>query len=80
MKAPLLREILGFRERIDLLLRVLLTALVCVGCYLILSPFLTAVIIAAILAVVTWPWLRIPASTCRPPVHTSRITAALIIA
>ena len=36
MKAPLLREILGFRERIDLLLRVLLTALVCVGCYLIL--------------------------------------------
>ena len=65
MQAPLLREILGFRERIDLLLRVLLTALVCVGCYLILSPFLTAVIIAAILAVVTWPFFLKIRAACR---------------
>lgn len=65
MKAPFLREILGFRERIDLLLRVLLTASVCVGCYLIVSPFLTAIIIAAILAVVTWPLFLKVRAACR---------------
>ena len=76
MKAPLLREILGFRERIDLLLRVLLTALVCVGCYLILSPFLTAVIIAAILAVVTWPFFLKIRAACR---ERSTLAASLMV-
>ena len=28
---------------------------VAVGCYLVLEPFLTAILIAAVLAVVTWP-------------------------
>lgn len=46
---------LSFSERIDLIIRVLLTALVLVGCWLIVEPFITAIIIAAILAVVTWP-------------------------
>ena len=76
MKAPLLREILGFRERIDLLLRVLLTALVCVGCYLILSPFLTAVIIAAILAVVTWPFFLKIRAACR---ERATLAASLMV-
>lgn len=65
MKTPFLREILGFRERIDLLLRVLLTAFVCVGCYLIVRPFLTAIVIAAILAVVTWPLYTRILKACR---------------
>lgn len=46
---------LSFSERVDLIIRVLLTALVLFGCWLIVEPFLAAIIIAAILAVVTWP-------------------------
>ena len=52
---------LGFTERIDLIIRILFMVVVAAGCYLVLEPFLTAILIAAVLAVVTWPvfsWLR----------------------
>lgn len=55
MRPPRLDNILNFSDRMDILIRIILAALICLGCYLILSPFLTAIIIAAILAVVTWP-------------------------
>lgn len=45
----------SFSERVDLLIRVLLTAAVLFGCWLIVEPFMTAILISAILAVVTWP-------------------------
>lgn len=48
---------LGLRERdgIDLIVRVLLMAIVAYGCYLIIQPFLTAILLAAVIAVATWP-------------------------
>lgn len=46
---------IGFNDRIDLLIRTLTTAAIAIGCYFVVRPFLTAIIIAAILAVVTWP-------------------------
>ncbi len=46
---------LSFSERVDLLVRVLLSAAVLFGCWLIVEPFMTAILISAILAVVTWP-------------------------
>ncbi len=46
---------LSFEERIDILIRTLTAAAVAVGCYFVVRPFLTAIMIAAILAVVTWP-------------------------
>ncbi len=47
-----------FGDKIDLILRLLFAAAVTVGIYWVLSPFLTAILIAAILAVVTWPIFR----------------------
>lgn len=49
------KNMLSFSERIDLLIRVILTIAVSIGCYFIVEPFLTAIVLAAILAVVTWP-------------------------
>ena len=46
---------LSFSERIDLIIRFVLAVAVSIGCYFIVEPFLTAIVIAAILAVVTWP-------------------------
>ena len=49
------KTMLSFSERIDVLIRVVLAVAVAIGCYFIIEPFLTAIVIAAILAVVTWP-------------------------
>lgn len=46
---------MSFSERVDILVRVLLMAVVAYGCYLVVAPFLTAILIAAVLAVATWP-------------------------
>lgn len=46
---------LSYAEKVDLILRLLFTAAVAIGCYFIVEPFLTAILIAAVLAVVTWP-------------------------
>lgn len=44
-----------FNDRIDLLIKTLLAAAIAIGCYFVVEPFLTSIIIATILAVVTWP-------------------------
>ena len=49
------KTMLSFSERIDVLIRVVLAVAVSIGCYFIIEPFLTAIVIAAILSVVTWP-------------------------
>lgn len=54
-QAQTLRSMLSFSERIDLMIRIVLAVAVSIGCYFIIEPFLTAIVIAAILAVVTWP-------------------------
>ncbi len=45
----------NFRDRIDFWLRFGFGALILIGCYFVIQPFLTAIILAAILAVVSWP-------------------------
>ena len=48
----------NFQDRIDLWLRAGFGALILIGCYLVIEPFLTAIILAAILTVVSWPLYR----------------------
>lgn len=48
----------SFGDRIDLIVRVALMVVVATGCYLVLRPFLTAILLAAVIAVVTWPVFR----------------------
>ena len=49
---------IGFGERIDLIVRIALMAVVAIGCFMVLQPFLTAILLAAVIAVVTWPLFR----------------------
>ncbi|HBC70204.1 MAG TPA: AI-2E family transporter [Sutterella sp.] len=44
-----------FRDRVDILLRLGFGALIMIGCFLVIRPFLTAIVLSAILCVVTWP-------------------------
>ena len=46
---------ISLRDRIDILIRLLCGAAVAIGCYLVVSPFLTAILLAGILTMVTWP-------------------------
>ena len=48
----------NFRDRVDLWLRFAFGALILIGCYFVIQPFLTAIVLAAILAVVSWPMYR----------------------
>ncbi len=41
--------------RFDLIFRVTGAALVVVGIYLVLQPFLSALLVAGVLAIATWP-------------------------
>ena len=45
----------NFRDSVDLWLRIGFGALILIGCYYVIQPFLTAILLAAILAVVSWP-------------------------
>ena len=76
---------LSFSERVDLLVRVLLSAAVLFGCWLIVEPFMTAILISAILAVVTWPvftkvlaWTRNAATPAALLMVTGLIVTVLI--
>ncbi len=46
---------ISFQERIDMLIRVILTAAIAWGCFLVVSPFLTAILLSAVIAAATWP-------------------------
>ena len=46
----------NLRDRIDIILRVTFGALILIGCYFVISPFLTPIVLAAILTVVSWPF------------------------
>lgn len=45
----------NFRDSVDLWLRIGFGALILIGCYYVIQPFMTAILLAAILAVVSWP-------------------------
>lgn len=49
------RRNLLFTERVDLIIRILLMTAIAVGCWFVIRPFLTAILISAVVAVVTWP-------------------------
>lgn len=66
----------GFNDRIDLIVRVIFMAVVAIGCYLVLEPFLTAILIAAVLAVVTWPVFTHLRSAFR---HSATAAATLMV-
>jgi predicted PurR-regulated permease PerM len=48
----------NLRDRIDIILRVTFGALILIGCYFVISPFLTPIVLAAILTVVSWPFYQ----------------------
>ncbi len=43
------------RDRIDVLIRILFGAFIAIGCYWVVSPFLTAITLAGIVTIVSWP-------------------------
>ena len=45
----------SLRERVDVLIRILFGAAIAIGCYLVVSPFLTAITLAGIVTIVSWP-------------------------
>ena len=48
----------NLRERVDILIRILFASAIALGCYFVVRPFLTAIIIAAIVTVVSWPMFK----------------------
>ena len=43
------------RDRVDIIVRMIFGGLVFIGCFMVVKPFLTAILLSAILAVVSWP-------------------------
>lgn len=44
------------RDRIDVLIRIAFGAIILLGCFMVLQPFLTAILFSAVLTVVSWPF------------------------
>ncbi len=65
-----------FRDRVDILLRLGFGALIMIGCFLVIQPFLTAILLSAILCVVTWPLYTDAIETCR---GNKTIAAGLLV-
>lgn len=45
----------SFRDRVDSIVRFLFGALIALGCFLVVWPFATAISVAAVIAIVSWP-------------------------
>lgn len=45
----------SIRDHVDIIIRLIFGFAIAIGCYYIVSPFLTAIIIAAIITIVSWP-------------------------
>lgn len=45
----------NLQDRVDVLIRIVFGALILTGCFLVIQPFMTAILLSAILSVVTWP-------------------------
>ena len=70
----------SLRDRFDIIIRLLCGAAVAVGCYYVVSPFLTAILLAAILTVVTWPlYRRIENSMGDRPTPAAILMVALLM-
>ncbi len=66
---------ISLRDRVDILVRFLFGGLIAIGCYFVVLPFLPAMMVAAVVAVVSWPlFLRI-----RRGLRNSSTSAALVM-
>ena len=45
----------SIRDHVDIIIRLIFGFAIAIGCYYIVSPFLTAIVIAAIITIVSWP-------------------------
>lgn len=45
----------SFRDRVDVIVRILFGAFIAVGCLMVVLPFGTAILGSAVIAVVSWP-------------------------
>ncbi len=66
-----------FRDRIDVLIRIAFGAFILLGCFMVLQPFLTAIMFSAVLTVVSWPYYM---RACSSFVGHKTLTASLMIA
>lgn len=71
----------NFRDSVDLWLRIGFGALILIGCYYVIQPFMTAILLAAILAVVSWPMYERALTSFgnRPTVAASLMVTVVIV-
>lgn len=71
----------NFRDSVDLWLRIGFGALILLGCYYVIQPFMTAIVLAAILAVVSWPMYERALTSFgnRPTVAASLMVFVVIV-
>lgn len=66
-------------DRIDLLVKVAFGVAIAIGCYFVVAPFGTAILVAAMLCVVTWPFfLRVDRHTGNRRTASAVLMVALI--
>lgn len=56
MRIPLRSLKNSLTDRIDLLIKIAFGVAIALGCYMVVAPFATAILISAMLCVVTWPF------------------------
>ena len=67
-------------DRIDILIRILFGLAIALGCYFVVRPFLTAITIAAIVTVVSWPlFLRFKNSLGNRPTPAAFFMVMLLV-
>lgn len=67
-------------DRIDILIRILFGLAIALGCYFVVRPFLTAITIAAIVTVVSWPlFLRFKNSMGNRPTPAAFFMVTLLV-
>lgn len=77
MQIPLDNLKSSLRDRIDLLIKIGFGVAVAIGCYFVVAPFATAILISAMLCVVTWPFfIRVDSMLG----HRGTLSAVLMVA
>mgnify|MGYP000390989566 CR=1 FL=1 len=77
MQIPLDNLKSSLRDRIDLLIKIGFGVAVAIGCYFVVAPFATAILISAMLCVVTWPFfIRVDSMLG----HRRTLSAVLMVA
>ena len=70
----------NLRDRIDILIRILFGSAIALGCFFVVRPFLTAIIIAAIVTVVSWPlFSRFKTNMGNRPTPASLLMVTLLV-